>query len=294
MLPHRRVQRLNSLNGLPLATGLRSPLEFLTSITQKYGDLVHFQIGSRRIFVLNHPDYIKDALTHHHEDFSKIDVTRESKHFLGRGLVTSEGAYHRSQRRLIQPAFHHQQITGHASLIVEHGRRYRERWQDGQIINLELEMRRVTLGIISKLLFGIEAVAEANESAEAVSVLFSRFRPFGKPFAKLTGRLPFAARSKQAEARLDKIIYELIARRRHAKDKQGDMLSVLMDLKNGENNRMSDVEVRDEALTIFLAGHETLANALTWTWYSISQHPHVEAKLHKEIETVIGSIAVFI
>ncbi|MGI8655027.1 MAG: cytochrome P450 [Pyrinomonadaceae bacterium] len=283
--------KVNALNGLLLATRLRNPLEFLTSVTREYGDIVYFKVGSRRIFVLNHPDYIKNALTRDYKNFSKRDGTRPGKHFLGRGLIVSDGDYHRAQRKLIQPAFHHQQIALYAATIVEHGLRYRERWRNGQVIDIERETGNLTLGIISKLLFGIETEAAAEEIRRSILTIFSRFRPFGIPFAKLFGLLPKTGRVEQAEALFDEIIYGFIKQRHNDVENKGDILSLLMNTENDENSRMSDVQVRDEALTIFLTGQETVSNALTWTWYLLSLHPEVEAKLYDEIDTVIGGRA---
>ncbi len=283
--------RVNYLDGLLLASRWRDPLEFLTSIAQKYGDIAHFQVGGRHIFLLNHPDYIRDALLNYYETFSKRHGNRPSKHFLGEGLVVSEGEYHRAQRRVVQPAFHRQRIAADAALVVEHGLRRRERWRHGQRIDIALEMRRLTLGIISKMLFDTDTEVEADEIGDAVLLIFSQFRPFGLPFAKLVATLPHARRVEHAKDRLDGIIYRLIREHRESSEERGDLLSLLMNMENEEGGQMTDLQIRDEALTLFLAGHESVANALTWTWYLIAQHPQVEAKLHEEIDAVLGGSA---
>jgi cytochrome P450 len=270
-----------------LATRRRDPLAFLTGLARDYGDVSHFQIGERHVFLLNHPDYIRDALGRHYDNFSKRHGKGTSKHFLGEGLVISEGDYHRSQRRLIQPAFHRREVAGHAALMVDGAARWRERWVEGRHMDVAREMRLLTLEIMSRLMFGIESEGEAEEIGEAVTLIFTQFRPFGMPLARLMGALPHARRVERAKKRLDEIIYRRIAAGR-ASGRRGDLLSALLELE-GEAGPLTDTQVRDEVLTLFLAGHESVANSLMWTWYLLSQHPDVEAKLHAELDAVLGS-----
>src|SRR5260370_12045986 len=234
--------KVSYLDGLLIASRLSDPLRFLTSIARKYGDVAHFQIGARPIFLLNHPEPIKDALTNYYENFSKTDSARKSRHFLGDGLITGEGDYHRSQRQLIRPAFCPQRIVAHASLIVEHGLRCRESWQDGQTLDVSREMS-----------------AEADEINRAVSVVLSQFSLFGKPFTRTLERLFRLRRTKRAQARIDEIIHKQISVRRDGVKSPDDLLSLLMSLDVGAGQRMTGRQLRDEALTIFLAGHETVA-----------------------------------
>ena len=138
-----RGPRVSRLDGFLLATRRRDILKFLIKVAGEYGDIAHFQIGSRRIFLLNHPDYIKDALAAHYESFVKGRQVRRTRHFLGDGLLTSEGEFHRHQRRLIQPAFHRQHFTAHESVIMEHGVLLRKRWQHGQQLDIMREMKGV-------------------------------------------------------------------------------------------------------------------------------------------------------
>ncbi|MDQ3804531.1 MAG: cytochrome P450 [Acidobacteriota bacterium] len=279
--------KVSRLQGFMLATRRRDPLAFLLRLARDYGDIAHFQIGSRRIFLLNHPDYIKDALGGHYDSFSKRHGSGPSKHFLGEGLVISEGDYHRSQRRLIQPAFHRRHVAGHAALMVEHAARWRERWSHGQRVDVAREMRLLTLEIMSRLLFGVESEAEAEEIGEAVTLIFTQFRPFGMPLARLLNALPHARRVERAKSRLDAIIYRRIAERRAGARGGADLLGMLLEME-GEGGPLTDTQVRDEVLTLFLAGHESVANSLMWTWYLVSQHPDVEARLHEEVDAVLG------
>jgi cytochrome P450 len=152
-------------------------------------------------------------------------------------------------------------------------------------------MRRLTLGIMSKLLFDTDTEAESDKIGNAVLLIFSQFRPFGLPFAKLIAMLPHARDVERAKDYLDRIIYQRIKEHRKSAEERGDLLSLLMLMENEDGEQMTDIQIRDEVLTLFLAGHESVANALTWTWYLVSQHPQVEANLHEEIDAVLGGNA---
>jgi cytochrome P450 len=152
-------------------------------------------------------------------------------------------------------------------------------------------MRRLTLGIMSKLLFDTDTEAESDKIGSAVLLIFSQFRPFGLPFAKLIAMLPHARDVERAKDHLNRIIYQRIKEHRQSAQERGDLLSLLMCMENDDGEQMTDIQIRDEVLTLFLAGHESVANALTWTWYLISQHPQVEANLHEEIDAVLGGNA---
>jgi cytochrome P450 len=283
--------KVGLLEGYLLATRRRDPLDFLLNVAREYGDIAHFQIGGRRIFLLNHPDYIKGAVTSHYEHFSKTRRGRQGRHFLGQGLITSEGQYHRQQRRLIRPAFYRPQLLTHAVVMVEQAVLFRERWQHGEALDFALEMKRLTLAIISKVLFDTRTEAEADEIGEAVTQVLSQFKPFGVPYGAWLGRLPLpgARRARRAEARLNAIIHAIIKEHRQSGRERDDMLSELMRAEDEEKRRMTDEQLRDEMMTLFLAGHESLANALAWTWYLLAQHPEVQAKLHAELDATLPS-----
>ena len=271
----------------------RDPLEFLLSMARRYGDIARFASGAQNYFLLNHPDYIKDVLVTHNTSFMKGRGLQRAKRLLGEGLLTSEPPLHRRQRRLAQPAFHKQRIASYASMMVDYAeRREREHWMDGQVTDIAQEMMHLTLAIVGKTLFDTETEAEAEEVREALSATMESFTRFMLPFAGLLDRLPLPAtrRFQQARARLDAIIYRIINERRASGGDRGDLLSMLIMAQDeeGDGEGMTDEQLRDEAMTIFLAGHETTANALTWTWYLLSQHADVEAKLHAEIDAVLG------
>jgi cytochrome P450 len=279
--------------GLQLLAFTRDPLGFLTNVRRSYGDVARFGYGSQSFFVLSHPDYIKDVLVTHNAYFMKGRGLQRAKRLLGEGLLTSENPLHTRQRRLAQPAFHKQRIASYASLMVDYAERHqRERWKDGQTLDLSQEMMHLTLAIVGKTLFDTNTEREAEEVREALSATMVSFTRFLMPFAELLDHLPLPStrRFQEARARLDKIIYRMIDERRKSGADRGDLLSMLIMAQDedGDGGGMTDEQLRDELMTIFLAGHETTANALTWTWYLLSQHPEVETRLHEEVDEVLG------
>lgn len=274
----------------------RDRLGFLSQMAREYGDLVHFQLGPQPVFLLNHPDYIRDVLVTHHKNFMKGEGLQRAKRLLGEGLLTSEGEFHLRQRRMMQPAFHRQRIAGYAATMVEYSERTSAGWQNGATVDVAREMMRLTLAIAGKTLFDADVEGEADEIGNALSAVMAQFNNLTLPFAQLLERLPLPSTRKfqQARERLDATIYRMIAERRKSGaellEKRGDLLSMLIAARDeeGDGTGMSDEQMRDEAMTIFLAGHETTANALTWTWYLLSQHPLVEAEMQAEIDAVLN------
>lgn len=282
----------------------RDQIAFLMRMAREYGDIVHFKLGSQDIYLLNHPDFIKDVLTTHHRSFVKGRGLQWAKRMLGEGLLTSEGEFHRRQRRLSQPAFHRQRIIAYGETMTAYGARMRDQWKEGApmvsastsnhspgVIDMAQEMMRLTLEIVAKTLFDADVQSEAKEIGEALTVTVEFFNRFTLPFANLMARLPLPStlRFRKAKRRLDATIHRMIQERRESGEDRGDLLSMLLLAQDEEGSgSMTDEQLRDEAMTIFLAGHETTANALTWTWLLLSQHPEVEAKLHAEIDGVLA------
>jgi cytochrome P450 len=264
---------------------------FITRLAREYGDLVYFKVGSQPVFLLNHPDYIRDVLVTHNKNFMKGEGLQRAKRLLGEGLLTSEGEFHRRQRRLSQPAFHRQQIAGYAATMVEYAARMRDGWKEGETLDMSREMMRLTLAIAGKTLFDAEVESEADEIGDALSSLMSLFNSTSLPFVQWLEKLPLPGvrRFHQSRDRLDATIYRMIDERRRNGSDRGDLLSMLIQARDeeGDGTGMTDLQLRDEMMTIFLAGHETTANALTWAWYLLSQNPEVEARLHQEIDEVL-------
>lgn len=277
--------------GLDFIGFRRDPINFIQRIARDYGDISYFRMGPQDVYFLNHPDYVKDVLVTHQQNFTKGRALQRSKRLLGEGLLTSEGEFHRRQRRLAQPAFHRQQIMTYGAAMTAYAERMRAGWSDGETLNISQEMMRLTLAIVGKTLFDTDVEAEADEIGDALTTIVHLFNAMLLPFSELLEKLPLPQkrRFEKAKQRLDATIYRMIEERRLSGEDRGDLLSMLLGARDEEadGTGMTDKQVRDEALTIFLAGHETTANALTWTWYLLSEHPEVEAKLHAEIDSVL-------
>jgi cytochrome P450 len=269
----------------------RDPPEFLLDSARKYGDVVHFKFGPQAVYLLNHPDYIRDVLVTNNRNFVKSRGLEMAKKFLGEGLLTSEGEFHRRQRRLAQPAFHRQRINAYATVMTDYCAQTRSRWQPGKTLDISQEMMRLTLAIVGKTLFDANVETEAREIGKALTDVMQLFDRITSPFAGLLEKLPLPSNIRwlRAKQRLDATIYRIIDERRRSGEDRGDLLSMLLLAQDeeGDGTGMTNQQLRDEAMTLFVAGHETTANALTWTWYLLSQHPEVEAKLHHEIDAML-------
>jgi cytochrome P450 len=269
----------------------RDPLVFFSNIAHTYGDIASVRLGGERVFVINDPQIVKDVLVTRNKNFTKSRGLERTKRVLGQGLLTSEGAMHLRQRRLMQPAFHRDRIAGYGDAMVEYADRMRRSWSDGAPLDIAREMNRLTLSIVGKTLFDVDVEQQAAQVGEALTAVMDTFWLTLLPMSDLIDRLPVPKirRARLARGRLDAIVYRMIADRRASGRDHGDLLSMLLSAQDEENGGagMTDQQVRDEAMTIFLAGHETTANALTWTWYLLSGAPDVEAKLHEEIERVL-------
>jgi len=269
------------------------PLGFLTDAARRYGDLVYFRVARQHMYLVTHPDYVREILVENQGNFIKSRALQRAKVLLGEGLLTSEGKHHLRQRRLVQPAFHRERLAAYASAMSECSVRWRESWQAGSKLDIATEMPHLTLSIVAKTLFNADLQSEASEIGDAMTTVLQMFRLLLMPFSEYMEKLPlpYVRRFEKARARLDATIYGLVRERRKSGQDTGDLLSMLLfaqdEEKSGEGDRMTDEQVRDEALTLFLAGHETTANALTWTWYLLSQHPEVEQRLHAEIDSVL-------
>ena len=269
----------------------RDPLKFLTRLAREHGDIVPFRMGPQHVLLLNHPDLVKDALVTRADCFHKGRALQRSKRLLGEGLLTSEGEHHRRQRRLAQPAFHRKRIDSYGAAMVEYAARDSARWHAGETLDISHEMMRLTLAIVGKTLFDADVESDTDEIGGALTELLELFQMLLLPYSEYLERLPLPAnrRFTRARAKLDAVIYRIINERRASGADRGDLLSMLLLAQDeeGASGSMTDEQLRDEALTIFLAGHETTANALAWTWYLLSQNPEAEAKLHAELDAVL-------
>ncbi len=268
----------------------KNPTEFLTKLS-KLGDVSSFKVGGVQAFLINHPDLIRDLLVTNHAKFIKGRALQRAKGLLGEGLLTSEKEFHLRQRRMIQPAFHRTRINEYAKAMIEFGEKMSSEWRDGEVRNIDKEMMRLTLWIVGKTLFSANVEDEAMEVGKAMTTIVSMFNFMLFPFSEILEKLPLPPIKKLKNARntLDEVIYKIIDERRKSGEDTGDLLSMLLMAQDEETgNAMTDKQVRDECLTLFLAGHETTANALTWTFYLLSQNPASEAKFHAELAEILG------
>jgi len=269
----------------------RDPLGFFTALRRDYGRFVHYRIGPRRVWFAADPELVQDVLVKNARCFIKDQGLESTKPLLGEGLLTSEGEFHRRQRRLAQPAFHHARIAGYGAIMVEHALRASDRFRDGQTLDFVPEMMRLALGIVGKTLFDSDVASDADTVARALGVAMDTFTLARVPFWRLLLYLPVPSTLRFARARrqLDEVVYRLIREHRKSGRDRGDLLSMLLLARDveGGTGAMTDRQLRDEAMTILLAGHETTAVALAWTFYLLSQNPAVEGALHDELDSVL-------
>jgi cytochrome P450 len=276
-------------------------IPFFLSTARNYGDIAYYTIGNHKLYLLSHPDYVNDALVAHADHFVKGRGLEKSRILFGQGLLTSEGEYHRRQRRLVHPAFHPLRVAEFADVMVRCTEKAISRWRAGQIIDINKEMTRLAMSIAGETLFGADIESDTDEIGAAFTNAIELFDNVMKPFAEIREKLPFGGSARLAEARkrLDQTIYNAIWQRRAAlagRDPQAaepdyrDVLSRLLAAQHEDSaTGMTDEQLRDECMTIFLAGHETMANALSWTWHLLGRHPESQALLAAEAREVLGS-----
>ena len=263
---------------------------YLTRCAREFGDIVFFRFLDVPACFVNRPDYIESVLVTQNNNFVKSKDYRAMRRVLGNGLLLSEGEFWRRQRKLIQPAFHQERIAAYADIMTDHAQRMLSSWSDGQTLDIHEAMMHLTLGIVAKTLFDADVSHEAEDVDAALTVLMGKFlRQAG--LALLLPAwvpLPTSRLLKRAVGRLDKVIYGIIEQRRASGQMSGDLLSVFLQVQDDEGVGMTDRQLHDEIMTLFLAGHETTANVLSWTWFLLGQNPEVEEKLIEELRRVLG------
>ena len=268
----------------------RDMLGFLAACVRDYGDVVPIRVVNRRLILLSHPDLIEEVLTARARHTTKTAILQMLRPVLGDGLLLSEGDSWLRQRRLMQPAFHRQRIAGYGDVMAGYAERGMADWRDGQTRDVHADMMAITQGIVAKTLFDADVSDDAYDVGHALHVLmedFSRRRTALFALPRFV-RTPARRRARAAVERLDRIVYDIIAARRASDEDRGDLLSILLAARDADDgSRMTDRQVRDEIMTLFLAGHETTAVSLSWTWYLLAQHPEVEATLAAELRGVL-------
>jgi cytochrome P450 len=276
----------------------RDPLTFFADTQKAYGDIAGFSFGPQQVFLVSHPDWIEDVLVTSAKKFQKGVALQRAKRLLGEGLLTSEGKQHLTQRRTIQPLFHRQHVQGFADAMVRHASQWRDAVNSGATIDMSSEMAGLTLAIVGETLFSSNVQDDADEVRDALAAAFQTFGIVFLPgleyFEKLP--LPMFKRIRTARERLDRVIHRVIDERRataaasNDAPLQRDLISMLLAARDPENPSepgMTNEQIRDEAMTIFLAGHETTANTMAWTWHLLAGHPQIEAALHDELTRVL-------
>jgi cytochrome P450 len=280
--------------GLPLIGSahefFRDQTGFLQRTARAYGDISSFRLGPQQVILINHPDLVREVLVTRQRSFKKGRGLERARRLLGDGLLTSEGELHVRQRRLAQPAFHRDRIASYARTMVEYAARAVDRWPDGGSIDVAEELGAIAMAITGKTLFDHDVEQEVPDVGAALTLVMDIFWRAMLPFSELLERLPLssARRFDAARRRLDEIIYGIIRERRRSGRDHGDLLSMLL-LAQEDGAGMSDEQLRDEVLTILLAGHETTALALTWTLYLLSQHPDISGRVRREVSEAIGA-----
>jgi cytochrome P450 len=268
----------------------RDQLGSLTGWAREYGDVVSARFGPRSIVFVNHPDLVEEVLVDQNRKFVKHYRLRQTQRTLGQGLLTSEGEFWRGQRKLAQPAFHRDRIAAYGRFMVEATERMLGSWAAEQVRDVQEDMMRLTLEIVAKTLFDAEIGGQSAEASAAMETLM-------RAFIVRTGKLvtppawfpsPINLRVEGAVRRLETLLRSIIADRRESREDRGDLLSMLLSAQDEESGRsMTDQQLRDEVMTLFMAGHETTANTMAWAWFLLSRHPEVEARLHAELDQVL-------
>jgi cytochrome P450 len=304
---------------------LQDPLIVLHNLSREYGDISHFKFGKNHIYLVNNPDYIKDVLVNQDNNFIKSRGLQLAKRILGEGLLTSEGDLHRQQRQLLQPIFHPDEIPSYADIMTDYTLDISSQWHDQAILDIHKEFMHLALAIVSKIFFSVSIdELEIKAIDQYVTTIIEHFNRARIPFAGIIEKVPLPSNIQfyQAKKHLDKIIYRIIdshvdndsdnsdySQQQNGSQVRKDLISLLLQgqdnsyfstTKNNEDvtklnkekihNSITNTnrhQLRDNVMTIFLAGHETVANALTWTFYILSQNPKEEKMLHEELDSVL-------
>jgi len=270
----------------------RDPLNFLTRLAKQWGDVVQFRIGSTDYIFLNHPDHIRDVIVAQNHRFTKGPALQRAKVTLGEGLLTSEGELHKRQRRLSQPAFAIHRVNHYADAMVQEASRVADSWSEGRVIDIHQQMMELTLAIAAQTLFGADVKDHVHEIGHAMSISVGMFTRAMMPWAPILNRLPLPSnfRFRRAQKLLFDTIDGIIQQKRRGGSNNGDFLSMLLAARDteGDGSGMNDEQLRYEAITIFTAGHETTANALTYTWHLLARHPEIAQKMALEADQVLG------
>jgi cytochrome P450 len=270
-----------------------NPIALFEHLTETYGPTTHYRLGRAHIVFTTEPEFIREILVNQPQNFIKERTQRRMKILLGEGLITSDGEVHNRQRRIVAPAFHRRRVQAYGGMIAGSAATLRRQWKSRETIDIASQMMRLALEIVARTLFNTGVnndVLEINDQVNIIMELYNYLIALPRAEAYLHFPLPRLARFRRARSRLHAVIERMIAAQRAAQVDRGDLLSMMLASRDEESDHsgMTDEQLRDEVLTIFLAGYETVANALTWTWYLLAQNPMAEARFHAEVDEVLG------
>ncbi|MGA9401979.1 cytochrome P450 [Haladaptatus sp.] len=278
-------------DGLPIVGTrwdfIRDPFGFMTENAREYGDIVHWEELSGPMYQLNHPDYIEQVLVQNNQNYIKGEGFQNILGpVLGKGILNSEGAVWRRNRHLIQPAFHPKEIQRYSSMMTEFTEEELATWEDGETRLVHEDMMEVTLKIVARALFGVDIDDEVHTVGSALGEFMLGTESLANFILPPGIPTPSRMQIKDAREQLDDVVYQLIRERREDPTGEG-VISTLLDATDEHGNHMSDEQIRDEVVTLLLAGHETTALSLTLTMYALAQYPEEEEKLVAELDEVL-------
>jgi len=264
--------------------------EYLRAISREYGPFVRFKNPWRTYYFTDDAAYIEEVLVTKSPAFMKGRGTQRLQALLGKGLLTAVQPEHIKHRRLVQPAFHKTRIDACASIVVASTLGRISRWRAGEIVELHQETMELALEIVARALFGSDLSGDMTTIARALNDALEQFPAMLRPFSEIFDHVPTRGRLRfwRGKRDLDRIVYRLMEEHRRDGRDLGDLLSMLIESREADGERLSESQIRDEALTILLAGHETTANAMSWTFYLLQRHPDVEEKLRAHVDAVLG------
>ncbi len=271
-----------------------SPLRFFEDISGRFGGMARFTLLGENFVLVSDPAVVEEILVEKHDCFHKGRALEQARMFLGNSVLVSEGAEHRRQRKLLQPAFHRERIAGYAKGMARLAEAWADQRKAGEELDMNGQMNRLTLEIVADTLFESTVKEDAKDVAESLTIVIENFNRLIMPFARFMRMLPTSQnrRIQEAEQKLNTTIYRIIRERRKSGEDRGDLLSMLLEARDAESEqaKLSDQEVRDQAMTLFLAGHETTANALAWTWHLLADDgaAPIRQRMLEEILEVIG------
>jgi cytochrome P450 len=265
----------------------KNPLEYLKNLEKEYGAVSSFKLGKQDLILVKSPEMIKDILVTNQNKFIKGRALEQAKALLGEGLLTSENDIHKKQRRMIQPAFNHSRILHYGEIMTNATQEYIKNWGNNTLKDISIEMTNLTLDIVCRTLFDTK-IENNSQIKESLEISLKMFMDLTNPISTLLKNIPTPKKMKfkKASKFFDELINKMIEERRKDKEEKNDLLSILVNAQDEEDNqkKMNNKQLKDEILTLFLAGHETTSNLLTWTFYLLSQNPTIEEKLQEELK----------